>query len=305
VITMNLFGKIWTWRSLFIAEAFLMVPFIIVVIFARGPKNIKEVEDRLNPTASSPSSHQKPQKTFGAVWSDAKTLIQNPVYMLIVLGYAAQTFVVGGFAFFGLKYAEKYLKYSKFEGGIYFGGVGVFTGVFGTASGGFILDLLRRRYGGDTTSSLVYAFQIMVTVSYLGIPLCIAPFVFKLERFYFFVFLLVGEFLLFCSLSPTNSAMLWAVPVSIQPLAVALGIVLVHCLGDAISPVIIGRILDATNQDWQLAMTILVLALVPSSLVWSWGLILAMRKQNQERSFSESKVGLLGHSSVSVSETQA
>ena len=56
----------------------------------------------------------------------------------------------------------------------------------------------------------------------------------------FFVYMFIGQLIAFVTLSPTNSALLWAVPLRIQPFAMAMSVALVHVLGDAISPAIIG-----------------------------------------------------------------
>jgi len=74
-----------------------------------------------------------------------EVIVKNPIYTLNVFAYAAQTYVTGGFAFFGLKYVNEVLKLEEFKAGIYFGAVTVFTGIFGTLFGGTMLDYLRRK----------------------------------------------------------------------------------------------------------------------------------------------------------------
>ncbi len=76
-----------------------------------------------------------------------RIILGNSVYLSLVLGYSAQTFVTGGFAFFGLRYVVEELGINKGDAGLLFGGVTVITGIFGTLVGGVLLDYFRRKRG--------------------------------------------------------------------------------------------------------------------------------------------------------------
>lgn len=258
-----------------------MTPFIVISVLCKGPRS-------LNGNEENPKLYQKSI-------DDVKILLSDPVYMSIVLGYAAQTFVVGGFAFFGVKYAHEVLGYSIGTSGVLFGAVTLFAGIFGTAGGGILLDrlILTRCSPEDPMGSVEQALYTMLGPSLIGLPLCILSFNIP-HDFVFFIVVAIGEFCLFFALSPTNSAVIWCVPLQLQPLAMALCVIFIHALGDAVSPVVIGALLDATH-DWTFSMTIMASMLVPGILIWAVALFFVRRRRYslvKDGSFAELDLGM-------------
>lgn len=84
----------------------------------------------------------------------------------------------------------------------------------------------------------------------------------------FFVFAALTQFCLFACLAPTNSVILWSVPVHLQPLAVSFCALVIHALGDAISPVLIGAMLDFTHGNWRFSGIAFSSVLIISSVLW-------------------------------------
>jgi hypothetical protein len=103
----------------------------------------------------------------------------------------------------------------------------------------------------------------------------------SLSSSYFFTFFVVAEFLLFATASPINSAVIWAVPFRLAPLACSLSIMFIHILGDAVSPAIVGAVLDATKNNWRLTMTLTTCWLLWSVLFWAWAWRTAEAKARQ------------------------
>jgi hypothetical protein len=62
-----------------------------------------------------------------------------------------------------------------------------------------------------------------------------------------------------------------SVPFDLAPLACAMSVVFVHVLGDAISPLILGAILDRTDNNWSLTMLLNVCWCGWSVLLWAAG----------------------------------
>jgi MFS family permease len=89
VIGHDLFGEIWSWRSVFIFEAVVMIPFIFVVFRMEGPGSMKELDPERT------ASHESGLKEFVQNILD---LSKNRIWLLSSLGYAAQTFLLGGFS---------------------------------------------------------------------------------------------------------------------------------------------------------------------------------------------------------------
>eukprot|EP01006_Ploeotia_vitrea_P047213 TRINITY_DN67105_c1_g16_i1.p1 TRINITY_DN67105_c1_g16~~TRINITY_DN67105_c1_g16_i1.p1 ORF type:complete len:548 (-),score=243.37 TRINITY_DN67105_c1_g16_i1:267-1910(-) len=205
-------------------------------------------------------------------------LLTNKIYMAIAFGYAAQTFMVGGFAYWGVTYAQKQLHFSETQAGSVFGGVSVVAGLVGTAAGGAVLDKMRGRFVNNQPRSLEVAIKLCYYLTIAAMPVVLLAFVFPSDMRALIMFLiLIGETLLFMTISPINSAILWGVPDQLRPMAMALSVVFTHALGDAISPVVMGRMLDSTNDNWNLVMFCTSLWLIWTVISWGWGYRLAAK----------------------------
>ena len=74
---------------------------------------------------------------------DVFKLLRLPDYNLIVWGYVAYTFAVGGFGFWGPAYLMRVFGMSQTEAGGYFGMVTAISGLVGTFAGGFAATAWR------------------------------------------------------------------------------------------------------------------------------------------------------------------
>jgi hypothetical protein len=245
------FGFTWQWRTVYIGEAILMAPFIIYCLL-KGPLPFR-FENNETPN----------------MFKSICALMKNKLYMALVLGYAAQVFTTGSFAYFGVQYLQNRLNMDVDIAGISFGALTVFTGLVGTAGGGYLLDRLRTGLP-DGPHAMAIAFKMMTILGVLAAPCCFLCFTLDGPA-WFYVFLGLGELAFFACLSPANSAILWAVPFDLAPLACAMSVVFTHALGDAISPSIIGMILDGTNDNWSLTMFLNVCWSGWSIVCWGFG----------------------------------
>ncbi|EQD67164.1 major facilitator superfamily MFS_1 [mine drainage metagenome] len=84
----------------------------------------------------------------------------------------------------------------------------------------------------------------------------------------FYAALVVAELLLFMSTGPINTAIVNLVSPAERACAVALSIFVIHALGDAISPTIIGGVSDATSLG--AAVMIVPFVVVVSGVLWLW-----------------------------------
>lgn len=154
-----------SWRAIFMFESAMMIPFVIFSLRGKSPYTFSEsaptststttnvndetgsllAGDRANSDEYILHSDVNGKNSTTTFMHSMRVILFNPIYIFVVLGYAFQTFVTGGFAFFGIDYAKKALGMSKTDAGIYFGLVTIITGIFGTLSGGIISDKLRRR----------------------------------------------------------------------------------------------------------------------------------------------------------------
>jgi sugar phosphate permease len=227
------------------------------------------------PTANRGPASGEDGGTFGEYLETVGEVLTNKVYMLIILGYAAQTFVLGSVAYFGVRYLMENFHFTVGQAGSYFGGITVIVGVLGSLFGGWLCDYIRR--GKNKAHATAVTMKLAFVLISVAFPLCLLSFV-KNTAVWFFTVFVVAEFILFATASPINSAVIWSVPFRLSPLACSLSIMFIHILGDAISPAIIGALLDATKQNWTLTMTLNTLWLIWSVLFWAWAWQAAERK---------------------------
>lgn len=187
-----------------------------------------------------------------------KALLANPNYVLTVLGYCAYTFVLGGVAVWIPHFMLRYLGVEPSTGNMVFGGITVGAGFLGTFIGGAWADKWAKR-GTDAY------LKLSALSMFAALPVFIL--VLQTRNFSLFcasVFLL--EFLLFLSTSPINAQIVNCVSPAMRATANAVGIFMIHLLGDAISPPLIGIVSDHSNL--LTAMYLFTIGIVVSGLIW-------------------------------------
>eukprot|EP00823_Brevimastigomonas_motovehiculus_P003231 TRINITY_DN1950_c0_g1_i1.p1 TRINITY_DN1950_c0_g1~~TRINITY_DN1950_c0_g1_i1.p1 ORF type:complete len:678 (-),score=153.87 TRINITY_DN1950_c0_g1_i1:44-2077(-) len=204
-------------------------------------------------------------------------LFSSPIYVSLVFGYAAQTFVVGSFAFYGIQYVHNQLH---IESNMAFGALTVICGLVGTFAGGFLLDRVRR-VSTDLKISVKLALKWIFILSCVAVPLGVFPFSLFTSEVPFFLLLGACELCLFACIAPINSAILWSIPTRYGGLAIAMSVLIIHAFGDAVSPPILGALLVRTNDDWVFCMFLLTLWLLWSVLIFGIGYWWASRVTNR------------------------
>lgn len=145
--------------------------------------------------------------------------------------------------------------------GLFFGGITVVAGLVATIAGGWFGDWLRNRgvkgayfHAAGWTTLLAWPFF----VSFLFVPFPAA-----------WVLLFFAVFFLFFNTGPANTVVANVVRSPIRATAFAITIFVIHALGDAISPPIIGFIADRASLQTAFVATS-VFVLVGGGL-WVWG----------------------------------
>src|SRR5205807_5289443 len=85
------------------------------------------------------------------------------------------------------------------------------------------------------------------------------------------IFMFVCVFCLFFNAGPTNTILANVTHPSIRASAFALNILVIHALGDVISPLIIGAITDASGQNMNLAFLLVSALILVGGVLWLWG----------------------------------
>ncbi|VTS08442.1 spinster family MFS transporter [Tuwongella immobilis] len=141
-----------------------------------------------------------------------------------------------------------------------FGGILAVGGLTATLFGGYVGDWLRQKYPGSyflvSGVSVIIGLPLFLMTLYLPLPIG-------------WVVLFLAVFALFVNTGPSNTILANVVPPSIRSSAFAINILLIHALGDAISPAIIGAIAD--QADLRTGFLLVSAMILVSGIVWMLG----------------------------------
>jgi MFS family permease len=194
----------------------------------------------------------------GAAMAVYRDLLRRPPYRLLVLGFAAYTFGLGGLGFWMPTFLQEVRGLSPDQATTGFGAIVIVTGFLGTAAGGWLGDywLKRSRQGYLWFSAVTTLAAAPVALLALTSP---AP------RIYFPA-IVVAELLCFMSTGPINAAIVNMVSPLERASAMALSIFAIHLLGDVPSPPLIGHL--AVTGSLGRAVLLVPLALAISGAIW-------------------------------------
>lgn len=237
-------------------------PFYLVVLpglvlsalcfFMRDPRGVRER-----------AAHEKrPPVRIADVWA----LFRIPSYALNTAAMTAMTFAIGGIS----AWVPEYLytdRAAEFGGKNnlghitqVFGGITVVAGLAATLLGGWTGDRVRKRFPSSyfLVSGIAILFAFPATVAMLYVPFPWA-----------WVFIFIAVFMLFFNTGPANAALANVSPPATRATAFAMNIFLIHALGDAISPPLIGWIAGETSM--KMAFLVVSGTMVVASAFWLIG----------------------------------
>ena len=186
-----------------------------------------------------------------------RVLIRSRSYLFTNLGYAALTFAIGGMAFWMPRYLETIKGVSFEESNHLTGAVVALAGLFGTLAGGFGGDILMRR------TRRAYLLLSGAGVL-LAVPFALAA-IFSPDRRVYVPCLSAAVFCLFLNTGLLNAVIVSVSPPRLRSTAVAANIVIIHVLGDAPSPFLIGWVSDLSSL--QAGILLAVAAMLVSGIL--------------------------------------
>ena len=192
---------------------------------------------------------------------DIAVLWRTPSYVLVTLGMTAMTFALGGLAFWipSYLYDTKGAEELK-DINLRFGAIVVVSGLAATLLGGILGDKLRARFPGSyflvSGSSMMIGFPVILLVLWTPYP-------------WYWLFVFIACFCLFFNTGPTNTILANVTHPSVRASAFAINILVIHALGDAISPTVIGFIAGFSSMN--VGFVFVSLAVLVGGLFWLWG----------------------------------
>jgi predicted MFS family arabinose efflux permease len=165
-------------------------------------------------------------------------LARNGAFITACLGMAMYTFAVGGMQVWVPTFLHRVRGLSVSSAATAFGLIAAVNGVAATMLGGWLGDRMLKRNDGAyykfSGLAMVFAVPLMVLAIYTKGPLM-------------FPAIFCAVFALLIGTGPSNTAVVNSVDAGIRSTALALNTFIIHLLGDAFSPTLIGKISDKTS----------------------------------------------------------
>jgi MFS family permease len=215
--------------------------------------------------------------------ADYLALVKIPSYVLNTLAMAALTFSMGGIAFWMPRYLVEDRHLNPEHANLIFGGIVATAGLIATVAGGWAGDKLRDKVRGGY-------FIVSAAGMLSGFPLFLLMLVTPFPACWGVIFLACC--CLFFNTGPSNTALANVTHPSIRATAFAANILVIHTLGDVISPTIIGAVADRfkTPDSSGLSIGFVVVSglMLLGGILWAWGARYLDRDTQQAEEPSES-----------------
>lgn len=202
-------------------------------------------------------------KSAGFRWADLRVLVRTPSYVLNVAGMTAMTFAIGGVSFWMPRYVSEFRGAGTLgQTTLIFGAITVVGGIVATLAGGWVGDRLRGRYPGSyllvSGIAMLAGFPLFAAVMITPFPAC-------------WVVLFLAVVCLFFNTGPSNTAIANVTHPAMRSVAFAVCIFVIHALGDAISPPLIGYVTDASDGNMNVGFGLVSVAVLVAGVFWMWG----------------------------------
>ena len=217
-------AKHYDWRHAFWVAGAPGLLFAVLAIFMMEP--VRGAQDEVR-------AADEPPQSF---WRGAASLSRNLRWIYVTAGFTLMTFAFGALAYWTPAYFQEVRGLDEQQAGLWFGGLSTIAGIIGTTVGGWLGDAWVRKDKGAYMK--LSGLGLMI-----GVPFAIAgPYVPNLWACLGLIF--IAEFFLFLNTGPLNAALVSSTTAGLREIAVGLNILVLHGLGDAISPPLIGGLRD-------------------------------------------------------------
>lgn len=201
---------------------------------------------------------------------DTLRVLLIPSYLFNTLGMTAMTFAIGGLAFWMPAYLDETAAPGLGPLGprLLFGVITALAGLLATILGGLAGDWFKPKLPGSY-------FVVSGTAMLLGFPMMLGFLCAPWPMAWVFVFMAV--FCLFFNTGPTNTILANVTHPSVRASAFALNILIIHLLGDAISPPVIGFVADQEGislvgfTGLRAGFLLVSILMLVGGALWLWG----------------------------------
>lgn len=181
-----------------------------------------------------------------------KVLLQNRSFIFNTLAMTAMTFAMGGMAQWMPTFLNRIHGLSVERGNLLFGGLTVVAGIIGTLAGGWLGDYYQKKRtdGYLLVSGWGFIFGIpaaLLALTTTNLTTALAG-------------MFMAELCLFLNTGPLNTVIVNVTRHDMRAMAFAVNIFVIHALGDAISPTLIGFLSDRWGLGNALLSTVAAIA---------------------------------------------
>jgi predicted MFS family arabinose efflux permease len=255
------FSHLYGWRAPFMVAG--APGFLLALLFWFLPEPVRGQSDEIETAGSR---------------SGLRDLWRNGAFVTASLGMAAYSFAVGGMQVWMPTFLERVRHLNLATANATFGLITLFNGFVATLLGGWIGDRLLKKYFGAYYTfpgiAMLVAVPFMVMAVYVAGPMM-------------FPCIFVAVFLILIGTGPTNAALVNSVSAGIRSTALAVNVFVIHLLGDAFSPTLMGKVSDKTGS-LQTAFWTAFIAAALSGIILIYGARFAPR-------FKSAAVAVPGH----------
>lgn len=203
-----------------------------------------------------------PGRTVVPRLTDYVELLRTKSYLLNCLAMTGMTFAVGGLAAWVPTYLVRVRGMELTEANLVFGLLTLVSGLGGTMAGGWLGDRLLPRV--PTAYFLVSGIGLALSVP------CAAAVILLEARTWVLIAIFLAEVFIFLNTGPLNAIIANVSRSEVRATAYAVNIFIIHALGDAISPAIVGMVSDRLGLA--AAFWIAPGALALAALFCFWGM---------------------------------
>jgi len=234
------------WRSAFLVAGLPGILLGLLALAMREPPRGAADEVR----------HGDERPAVGAI---LRTLAGTRSYLVNTAGYTAATFAMGGLAAWWPTFLFRERGVPLDRAGFLFGATLVVAGFLGTLAGGWLGDRIHARHkGGYFLASGIGL--LLATPAGLVAVLGASPPLYWAATF-------LALFFLFFNTGPLNAAICNVVPAQMRASAIAINVLVIHMLGDALSPWLIGKVSDLSDLGTGIVFNCGAIALAGAILV--------------------------------------
>lgn len=207
------------WRVAFAVAGLPGLAFALAAAFV--PEPVRGRHDAASETA-----------TLTSPIAAVRRLLASPAWRATTGGMILMTFALGGLGFWMPTFLQRAHAMDEAAAASVFGALTVVGGLIATMTGGWLGDRAQSLAPGGYLRvsgwGLILGAPVLLLMALLDLRLAVLALAF------------VAEFFLFLNTGPLNAALVGCVPANLRSSSMAINVLLIHALGDALSPWLMG-----------------------------------------------------------------